>query len=141
MFVVRLAGNTATPSAVASLDYAVEHLGIELLVVLGHTDCGAVRAAREGHCEGIFGAVTSPICDIVAAHPGEDADLTAARNVTRTIVDLEAHDGPTGRAIRDGRVRIEGAIHDVRSARLRSPDSFLTTRTTLTTPTITTPTS
>jgi len=44
IFVVRTAGEVAEPSAVASIEYAVEHLGANLIFVLGHTSCGAVKA-------------------------------------------------------------------------------------------------
>ena len=45
LFVVRSAGNSVDEHLVASLEYAVEHLGSKLLVVLGHTSCGTVKAA------------------------------------------------------------------------------------------------
>lgn len=45
LFVVRSAGNVADAIAIGSLEYAVEHLGSSVLVVLGHTKCGAVTAA------------------------------------------------------------------------------------------------
>ncbi|HLO97304.1 MAG TPA: carbonic anhydrase [Fimbriimonas sp.] len=45
LFVLRVAGNIAEPGAMASVEYAVEHLGARLLVVLGHERCGAVKAA------------------------------------------------------------------------------------------------
>ena len=48
LFVVRSAGNTAGPLGLASLEYAFDHLGTTLLVVLGHTKCGAVTAACSG---------------------------------------------------------------------------------------------
>jgi carbonic anhydrase len=48
LFVVRSAGNIADPIGVGSLEYAVEHLGSSVLVVLGHTKCGAVTAACSG---------------------------------------------------------------------------------------------
>ncbi|MCK5341952.1 MAG: carbonic anhydrase [Candidatus Heimdallarchaeota archaeon] len=48
LFVVRIAGNIAIdPSVIASLEYAVGHLDIDILLILGHTGCGAVRAAEE----------------------------------------------------------------------------------------------
>lgn len=47
LFVVRVAGNIANACSVASIEYAVHKLDIELIVVLGHEDCGAVRAALE----------------------------------------------------------------------------------------------
>jgi len=46
LFIARNAGNVFAPSTAASLDYGVKHLGIKLLVVLGHQCCGAVKAAQ-----------------------------------------------------------------------------------------------
>ncbi|RMF73467.1 MAG: carbonic anhydrase [Acidobacteria bacterium] len=45
LFVVRVAGEVATPEVIASLEFAVETAGVRLIVVLGHGDCGAVQAA------------------------------------------------------------------------------------------------
>lgn len=48
LFVVRVAGNIANACTIASIEYAVANLGIELIVVLGHENCGAVKAALQG---------------------------------------------------------------------------------------------
>lgn len=48
LFVVRVAGNIANQSSIASIEYAVAHLNIGLIVVLGHQNCGAVTAAAKG---------------------------------------------------------------------------------------------
>lgn len=48
LFVVRVAGNVANTSSIASIEYAVAHLGTKLIVVLGHESCGAVSAAMGG---------------------------------------------------------------------------------------------
>ncbi len=48
IFVVRDAGNIATQTDIGSIEYAVDHLGTHLVVVLGHSKCGAVTAAVEG---------------------------------------------------------------------------------------------
>ena len=45
LFVIRLAGNVADDAVIASIEYAIEHLGTRLVVVLGHENCGAVKAA------------------------------------------------------------------------------------------------
>ena len=51
LFVIRVAGNVANPSSIASIEYAVAHLYIKLIVVLGHQNCGAVTEAlaNTGH--------------------------------------------------------------------------------------------
>lgn len=48
IFVIRVAGNVANSSSIASIEYAVAHLGVNLIVVLGHESCGAVTAAIGG---------------------------------------------------------------------------------------------
>lgn len=131
LFVIRVAGNTANPAALASLDYAVEHLGVELIVVLGHTDCGAVAAAVAGTCGGDYGPVTAPICTIVRDHPHDHADTISGRNVQSTMTAIADHHGPSGDAVRSGRVQVEGAVHDLRSAMLRTPQSLITTTSSL----------
>jgi carbonic anhydrase len=47
LFVVRVAGNVAAPDVIASLEYAVEHLYVKAILVLGHEDCGAVKATLD----------------------------------------------------------------------------------------------
>ncbi len=52
LFVVRTAGNVVGDFELGSVEYGAVELGAELILVLGHTDCGAVKAAIEGHAEG-----------------------------------------------------------------------------------------
>lgn len=126
-FVVRIAGNTAAPSAVASLDYAVAALGVPLVVVLGHTGCGAVQAAVDGVCTGHYSPVVAPLCELARSHPDLSVDELVACNVRATVAELAAHPGPLGQAARAGRIRIRGAVHDLRSGRLIDPDHLTPT--------------
>lgn len=48
IFIIRVAGNVANTSSIASIEYAVAHLGTKLIVVMGHQSCGAVGAAVQG---------------------------------------------------------------------------------------------
>ena len=48
IFVTRVAGNIVTPEIIGSLEYGVAVLGLKVIVVLGHTSCGAVKAAIKG---------------------------------------------------------------------------------------------
>ncbi len=52
LFVIRVAGNVANTSSIASVEYAVVHLNVKLIVVLGHQNCGAVTAALAGNNNG-----------------------------------------------------------------------------------------
>ena len=48
LFIIRVAGNVSNPTSIASIEYAVAHLNVKLIVVLGHQSCGAVTAALAG---------------------------------------------------------------------------------------------
>lgn len=50
LFVTRVAGNMVTPEVIAGLEYGVAVLGIKVLLVLGHSGCGAVKAGDESQC-------------------------------------------------------------------------------------------
>ena len=75
LFVVRVAGNVTTPEVTASLEYGVAVLGTKVLMVLGHSNCGAVKAAIEGkEVPGQISALYAPIRPAVdAAGPNLDA--------------------------------------------------------------------
>ena len=79
IFTIRVAGNVIDASQLGSIEYAAEHLHVPLTVVLGHTNCGAVEAASQGHLEGYAGTLTKDIYKAIKGEP----DLTAAsrRNV------------------------------------------------------------
>lgn len=96
IFVIRTAGNVVDKITIGSIEYAVEHLKVPLVVVLGHQSCGAVKAAIEskGHAEGNIGAIINEIMPSVkkaksAAKKGdniENAVITEnVKNVMKTI--------------------------------------------------------
>jgi carbonic anhydrase len=93
LFVIRVAGNIANPSSIASIEYAVEHIGTNLIVVLGHESCGAVGAAIASYPDGDNGPnlnhLISFINPAVKAKPGapikEVVECNAAINATALI--------------------------------------------------------
>ena len=75
LFVVRTAGNLVDDYALGSIEYAVEHLGARLIVVLGHERCGAVTAALGGDsAPGHINALVRDIQPAVAASKGKEGD-------------------------------------------------------------------
>ena len=69
LFVIRVAGNVVGPIELASAVYACEHLHTRLLLVLGHTHCGAIKAALDGEA-GPVAAITERIAPCRRARPG-----------------------------------------------------------------------
>jgi carbonic anhydrase len=78
LFVVRTAGNLVDDYALGSIEYAVEHLGVRLIVVLGHERCGAVTAALAGaSAPGHVNALVRDIQPAVVATKGKEGDSLA----------------------------------------------------------------
>jgi carbonic anhydrase len=78
LFVIRTAGNLVDDYALGSIEYAVEHLGVRLIVVLGHERCGAVTAAlASGSAPGHINALVRDIQPAVVATKGKEGDSLA----------------------------------------------------------------
>jgi carbonic anhydrase len=78
LFVIRTAGNLVDDYALGSIEYAVEHLGTRLIVVLGHERCGAVTAALAGgSAPGHINSLVRDIQPAVAASKGKEGDALA----------------------------------------------------------------
>ena len=86
LFVIRTAGNVIDNIALGSIEYGVRHLGEKLVVIMGHSHCGAVSAAVEGHAEGYITYI------IDAIKPGIDgaASITDAErlNIANSYKDV-----------------------------------------------------
>ena len=95
LFVVRVAGNFAKPSQIGSIEYAVANLGTRLVVVLGHTCCGAVRATVDAllepapnpspHLGEIVEAITPAVEPLLAQEPRPDRDALIAQAVRTNV--------------------------------------------------------
>jgi carbonic anhydrase len=122
-FVVRVAGNSATADVVASLTFAVEALRVDLVVVLGHTGCGAMAAAMAATTDVSYSPILAPIDEVIewcAAqhdHHGRagplDMTTVLRANVARNVARLRRDRGPLGAAIAAGRVDVRGAVIDL----------------------------
>jgi carbonic anhydrase len=121
LFVVRVAGNVANNDEIASAEYAVDHFGTPLLVVLGHSSCGAVSAVVNGeHVPEEIQRMVVHIGEAVEktrkAQPRlQGAELIAASvraNVLETIEDLRC--GPIiASRVREGKLKVVGAIYNL----------------------------
>src|SRR4029077_9397878 len=88
LFVVRVAGNVTTPEIIASLEYGVAVLGTKVIVVLGHGNCGAVKATIEGKpVPGQISALYAPIQPAVTAAGGNfDAAIDANARIHASLL-------------------------------------------------------
>src|SRR5215831_19324475 len=113
LFVVRAAGNIAGPLGLASLEYAFDHLGSTVLVVMGHTKCGAVTAACSGekmptpNLQAMVDQINLAVMKAKRSATG-DALIEAAvkENVHESAVDVLAHSDVLRTAKEQGRLTV-----------------------------------
>ena len=112
LFVVRVAGNIATPDTIASLEYAVAVLGVKAILVVGHTRCGAVTAAKHGGAEP--GMIAELFQYIYPATLGT-ADVPAAivKNAKVQAEILRGSSALIAERTKDARLAVESAMYDV----------------------------
>lgn len=118
LFVVRAAGNIADPIELGSIEYAVEHLGSTLLVVLGHEKCGAVTAACSGEkmSTSNLQAIVDKISPAVAqakTYVKADGLLDAAirENVHQSVRDVLANSEVLRHAHEEGKLSVIEAVY------------------------------
>ncbi len=117
LFVLRTAGNLIDEVGAASIEYAVAHLGIPLVVVMGHSRCGAVTAAAEGGAPhgriAVIHAALGPAV-LKAKESGGDVVETAARLSVLSSVDfIEGSEGALKTRVATGALRVAGAYYDL----------------------------
>ncbi|MBQ1535194.1 MAG: carbonic anhydrase [Ruminococcus sp.] len=89
LFVIRVAGNVMDNHQLGSIEYAVEHLGIRLVAVLGHDHCGAVDAAINHDPEGYIKFITDEIK--LAIGDEQDDYKACCLNVKRSVAVIESN--------------------------------------------------
>ena len=121
IFAVRLAGNIASNMALGSIEYAVAELKCPLVMVLGHSKCGAVQAAIElvkdhttfpGHIQTLAEALAPAARD--SEHTGGDWWHNAVEaNVRMNVAQLKSAAPILNQAVKNGTVEIIGAVYEL----------------------------
>lgn len=128
IFSARIAGNFANTDIIGSLEFATKLAGTKAVVVLGHTECGAIRGA----CDNVqLGSLTQTLSNLLPAVyaatgvPGDRSSKNAAfvREVTRqnvrlTVEALTARSTLLHDLVQEGQLMVVGAICDVRTGRV-----------------------
>ena len=114
LFVVRTAGNLVGPLQTGSIEFALLNFAPPLIVVLGHTQCGAVRSAIEGSPDGLPPALGAVVA-AVQSNIGGESDLEAAIHAnTRAVAGaIETSSGAVHDAVAGGAVRIVAAEYSI----------------------------
>ena len=117
LFVIRVAGNVTDDVVIGSIEYAVEHLGAPLVMVVGHQNCGAVQAAMNGGEKGnhIHSFVDSiaPLVEEAKKSTADPVDACVRLNVNRVVGELRASEPVLAEAVRASKLRIVGAYYSL----------------------------
>jgi carbonic anhydrase len=135
LFVIRVAGNVPDPIVLGSIEYAVEHIGTHLIMVLGHERCGAVTAtvAANGKGEGNIGAIVKEIapamkkakldkkCD--ARDKEKYIECVVSANAKMVAGNLAKQSKVIREMVHEGKVRIVAAKYDLDDGKVTLLDS------------------
>lgn len=122
LFVVRVAGNTVDNVCIGSVEYAVEHLNIPLVLVLGHTECGVFKTATSGddvhHHLGSLVETAKKAVERIKDFEGCSLSNAIKENI-HILVDKLQYSSPTiDKFIKEGKVEIRGALYDIKTGKI-----------------------
>ena len=127
LFVVRVAGNIANDDSVASMEFGSAVLGSQLILVLGHTSCGAISSAigvvkentqLPGHLPGLIGQITPAVETAMKDNP---ADLMAAatlQNVRDGVTRLSTGSPVLSGLIAEGKLKVVGGMYELATGKV-----------------------
>ncbi|MEN1678709.1 MAG: carbonic anhydrase [Planctomycetota bacterium] len=127
LFVIRVAGNVVDTDVVASVEYAIDHLDTQLIVVMGHTCCGAVTATIDhlSNPDGEPAEVVSLLYQIEPATMGLDRNLPRKDFVAKAIeqnvqlaVRRLSRVPDLRRSLKSGAVKLVGAVYDMHTGKV-----------------------
>ena len=128
LFVVRLAGNIVDDDAYASVEYAVKFLGVPLILVLGHSNCGVVAAAIKvvmeraklpGHLPGLIKAIEPAVIAAHGRHPSDLLSVAIEENVRLSLKRL-IEDAPIiSDALAAKTIALSGGVYDMATGKVK----------------------
>jgi carbonic anhydrase len=128
LFVCRVAGNYMNVDILASLEYGVAVLGAPLVMVLGHTNCGAVKAVLQyekdrkplpGHLQMMLDAVSPGVAEAIRQGPADQLDRAIEANVRHNAQRLRQAHPVIAKAVEEKRVEVVSAIYELATGKVR----------------------
>ena len=127
LFVVRVAGNFVTSDGLASLEYGAKVLGTKLIVVLGHTQCGAVNATLKvlhdhtvlpGHIQDLVRAMKPGIAPVIKDKAADEVRRAIIANVQYNVRRLQNSPPLLAKMVSAGDLKVVGGVYDIATGRV-----------------------
>ena len=127
LFIVRVAGNFVTPDGLGSLEYGAAVLGTKVIMVLGHTSCGAIGATigalqkgntLPGHIAGLVTAMKPGIESVVKAAGPDLEQRAVVANVQANVRRLQTEKPILGDRVAAGKLKVVGAYYDLPTGKI-----------------------
>lgn len=122
LFVVREAGNVVDDHTLGSLEYAVKHLGVSVVLVVGHRKCGAVTAAlehvQEGHVKSLVEDIQRGLSRSSEKDPAKQLNAAIEENVKHAVTRISSAHPILAESIKKGTLKVQGAVYDVETGKV-----------------------
>ncbi|MFC0774660.1 carbonic anhydrase [Terrimonas alba] len=119
IFSIRVAGNIVNNDILASIEYAIKYVGSKVLMVLGHTECGAIKSARQGVTDGHITSLLSRIQPSISKALLQDNnnhlfhDEVAYANVENSLEEILTRSDIVKEMFKKGEIGLVGGIYNV----------------------------
>jgi carbonic anhydrase len=128
LFVVRVAGNVLSEAGIGSLEYATEVLGVPLILVLGHSNCGAVAAAIKsaqdgtplpGHLPELIAEIAPAVTATKSVPEPDRLSAAIAENVRLTVQQTSSTTPLLSAMVSSGKIKVAGGVYDLATGKVR----------------------
>jgi carbonic anhydrase len=122
IFSIRIAGNIVNDDILASMEFACKIAGAKAIVILGHTNCGAIKGACEdvhlGHLNGLISKI-KPAIQECASKDKKDVDLVAEINVHRMVKEVLTRSTVLNQMIQDNEIALVGGMYAIETGEVK----------------------
>jgi len=126
LFVVRTAGQVSTFASWGSIEFGYAVLGANLIVVMGHTKCGAVAAACKipdlpGHIVTLINAI-KPAAQLAKTQTGDEVENAVKTNEAMQVQQLQNLEPVLTKGVQNGELKIVGAVYNLETGKVEFLD-------------------
>ena len=124
LFSIRVAGNIVNNDILASIEYAVKYIGSKVLMVLGHTECGAINSAKagvkDGHITALLDRIRPSIAKAMLKDEGDHIfnDNAAYANVENSLEEILTRSEIVNELFKKGEIGIIGGVYNIETGQV-----------------------